>query len=310
MNLIWNGGKSVNISYDHYKIFYYVAKCRSITQAASVLHNNQPNITRAVKNLEKELGCPLFFRSRHGVLLTPEGEKLYEHIRIAFAHIQAGEEEMASVRTLQQGTVSIGASEIAVYCFLLPVLAEYHRLYPGIHIRLHNYTTPQAVSALKNGLVDLAVVTTQAEGFSELSCVTLKEIPEIAVCGRAYAELTKRTLSLAELSAYPLVCLGEQTMTYGFYAGLFLKKDLLFAPSVEAATIDQILLLVENDLGIGFIPADLLKVTGKEGSVCTLHLEEPLPSRKICSVRHPDFSLSAAAGRLEKMLRQAGAGSA
>lgn len=296
----------MNISYEHYKIFYYAAKCRSITQAAAVLRNNQPNVTRAIKTLEKELGCTLFFRSRHGVRLTPEGERLYKHVRIAVAQIEAGEEEMASMQTLQQGTISIGASEIALYCMLLPILKEYHTLYPEIRIRLYNYSPPQAVSAVKNGLVDLAVVTTQSGISTDLVCVDLKEIPEIAVCGKAYAELAERRWTLAELMEYPLVCLGEQTMTYEFYSELFIKKGLTFAPSVEAAAIDQILLLVENNLGIGFIPEGLLKVTGKAGSVCVIDLTEALPSRKICYIKHSEFSLNSAARKLEGMLRRAG----
>ena len=292
----------MNISYDHYRIFYYAAKCQSITKAAALLHNNQPNISRAVKSLERELGCSLFFRSRQGVRLTPEGEKLYRHIQIAFAHIEAAEEEIASVHTLQQGTVTIGASEVALYCYLLPIIREFHRLYPGIHIRLYNFSTPQAVSALKNGLVDFAGVSIQSGTFPDLTHIILKEIPEIAVCGKAYAKLAGERLALAELSKYPLVCLGEQTMTYSVYSELFLKKNLVFSPSVEAATIDQILLLVENDLGIGFIPEDLLRVTGKAESVFTLMLEDPLPSRKICFIKHPDYSLSVAARKLEEML--------
>ena len=89
----------MNISYDHYRVFYYVAKCRSITQASTLLLNNQPNVTRTIKTLEKELDCVLFVRSRQGVQLTPEGEKLFEHIRIAFEHIEAGEEEIALKKT-------------------------------------------------------------------------------------------------------------------------------------------------------------------------------------------------------------------
>ena len=53
----------MNISYDHYRIFYYVAKYRSITQAATIMLSNQPNVTRTIKNLEKELDCVLFVRS-------------------------------------------------------------------------------------------------------------------------------------------------------------------------------------------------------------------------------------------------------
>ena len=72
----------MNVSYDYYRIFYYVAKYGSFTQAASMLLNNQPNISRAMKTLESELGCTLFIRSNKGVTLTPEGEVLTVNIYI------------------------------------------------------------------------------------------------------------------------------------------------------------------------------------------------------------------------------------
>jgi len=84
------------ISYDYYKIFYYVAKCGSFTRAADILLSNQPNLTRAVKNLEQELGCTLLERSNKGVKLTDAGERLFAHISVAVEHIQAAEAEVAS----------------------------------------------------------------------------------------------------------------------------------------------------------------------------------------------------------------------
>lgn len=78
----------MNVSYDHYRIFYYVAKYGSFTQVANMLLNNQPNITRAMKVLEAELGCTLFIRTNKGVTLTHEGKALYAHISLAFEHIQ------------------------------------------------------------------------------------------------------------------------------------------------------------------------------------------------------------------------------
>ena len=101
------------ISYDYYRIFYYVAKYGNITQAAKILLNNQPNLTRAIKTLESELGCPLFIRNNRGMKLTPEGERLFEHIRIAFENIEAGEAEIIESRNLEKGTVFVAASEVA-----------------------------------------------------------------------------------------------------------------------------------------------------------------------------------------------------
>ena len=58
------------ITYDYYRIFYYVAQYKSFTKAARALHNNQPNITRCMNNLEQELKCTLFLRSNKGIALT------------------------------------------------------------------------------------------------------------------------------------------------------------------------------------------------------------------------------------------------
>lgn len=55
------GEKVMYISYDYYRIFYYVAKYGNFTQAAQALMNNQPNITRTIKNLEAELSCTLLY---------------------------------------------------------------------------------------------------------------------------------------------------------------------------------------------------------------------------------------------------------
>ena len=58
------------ISYDYYRVFYYVAKYGNITQAAKLMLNSQPNLTRTIKNLEAELGCALFSRSNQGEILA------------------------------------------------------------------------------------------------------------------------------------------------------------------------------------------------------------------------------------------------
>ena len=121
----------MNVNYDYYRVFYYVAKYKSFTGAANALLNNQPNITRMMKKLEEELGCTLFIRQRHGVTLTPEGEKLYRHVSIAFEHILWGEEEIARDQSLRAGIVTIAASEIALRCVLLPVLKLFRKTYPG-----------------------------------------------------------------------------------------------------------------------------------------------------------------------------------
>lgn len=289
----------MQISYDYYRVFYYAAKYRSFTAAATALLNNQPNITRAIKALESALGCTLFLRSNHGVTLTPEGEKLYTHIQIAFEHIETGEEEILREKTLQSGMVSVGATEIALHCLLLPVLKAYRAHYPGVKIHITNHSTSQAIDALKSGLLDLAVVTAPNPHFADLSERTIRSVPEVAICGNQYRHLLGRTVSLRELAKLPIVSLNVQSRTYERYAAIFGSYGLPFTPDIEAATTDQILPMVRSDLGIGFVPKQMVP---NEPDIHEIQLKESLPPRDICLLRQKNHSLSIAARKLEELI--------
>lgn len=247
------------VSYDAYRVFYTVARFGSFTKAASVLLASQPNLTRTIRNLESALGCTLFVRSNRGVSLTPEGEKLFARVSVACEQIQAGEEELASDRSLQSGVVSIGASETALHGFLLPVLGAFHRAYPGIRLRISNHSTPQALAALRNGLVDVAVVTSPTEDTSGLHIEPLGQFEEVPVCGPSLMRLCGQKLTLADLAAYPFISLGHETASYAFAYNLFAENGIAFSPDIEVATSDQILPLVRQDLGIAFLPGSFCR---------------------------------------------------
>ena len=145
------------ITYDYYRIFYFVAQYHSFTKAAEILKNNQPNITRCMNNLESELGCKLFIRSHQGVTLTAEGEKVYERVAVAYEQLRTVEEELALERSLESGLITIGASETALRLMLLSRLEHFHTRYPHVRLRISNHSTPQAIQALENGLVEICI---------------------------------------------------------------------------------------------------------------------------------------------------------
>ena len=287
------------IAYDYYRIFYYVAKYGNVTQAARVLLNNQPNLTRAVKTLESELGCPLFIRSNRGMKLTPEGERLLRHIRIAIENIEAGEAEIIESRNLERGSVFVAASEVALHCVLIPVLKKYRSLYPGIKLKISNHSTPQAIDAIKNGFADIAVVTTPTLPSAMLDEITVRKFREVAVCSSAFSELWGRKVSFEELLSYPLISLGTQTKSYELYSDFFAGEGLRYQPETEAATADQIIPMVKADLGIGFVPEEFLE--GIEG-VSVIETENPLPEREIRVVKRREQPLGIAAKEMEKLI--------
>ena len=291
----------MNISYDYYRIFYYVAKYGSFTAAANKLLNNQPNITRAMKVLESELGCTLFIRTNKGVTLTREGEALFAHISLAFEHIQTGEEEISANKGLQKGIVSIGTTEISLRCFLLPILNEYRNKYPGISIKISNLSSSQALSALKAGIVDFAVVTTPIQKDSALHEVKVKDFREVAICGETLkGKLGSAALGFKELTQYPIVSFEKGRSTHTFYTELFAKHGVNFSPDIEAATADQIIPIVKHNLGIGFIPEQFLD--DEPNGIYKLSLKDQIPARGICVITRKGHSPSLAVRELEKMM--------
>ena len=220
----------MNINFEYYKIFYYVAKYGNLTKAAHVLGNSQPNITRAMNCLESEIRCTLFIRTNRGVRLTPEGERLYTRVSAAMAQLQLAEEELTDSTGLEHGSISIGASETALSIYLLERLKHFHMTYPNIRLKIYNHSTPQAVHSVKNGEIDFAIVTTPTTAKPPLKEIRLESFREVLVGGKTFTALSSQTLTLAELKNYPLICLGRETMTFAFYHQLFLSHGLELEP--------------------------------------------------------------------------------
>lgn len=273
----------MNITYDYYRIFYFVAKYQSFTKAASILLSNEPNISRSIRNLEHEFGVSLFIRSNRGVTLTPEGQKLYT--RVAAAHHQ------------------LSSAEAALQILLLPKLREFHQKFPEIKIHISSVTTPQAVSSLKSGLVDLAIVTSPTGVTRPLKEISLRPIREVLIGGPRFASLSGTPKTLKELADYPFILLNSQTNAHDFYLHFFSEHGISIKPDIEVVTTDQILPMIKYDLGIGFLPEQFAMDALMKKEVFQILMSTPLPPRSICLVKNPSQPASIAAREFEKMLR-------
>lgn len=290
------------IPYDYYRIFYYVAQHKSFTKAAEALGNNQPNITRCMNNLEQDLGCKLFVRTNHGVSLTPEGQRLYSRAAVAFEQLRLGESELRSDCSLRTGSISIAASEAALHLTLLNRLDAFHRRYPGIHLRITNDSTPRAMEGLLQGQVDCAAITTPCPVRKSLQETALVSFREILICGSDFHDLTAETRSLRDLENLPFVCMSRGTSTYTFYQQLFLKHNLAFHVEMEAGTMDQVLAMVQSNLGVGFYPESMAASALAVGTVFQIRLAEPIPERFVNLIEDTSRPQSVAMKAFKKML--------
>ena len=293
----------MNVNFEYYRIFYYVAKYRNFTKAARVLGNSQPNITRAMNCLEQQVHATLFIRTNRGVQLTSEGEELYNYVSAAMAQIFAAEEALSENDGLLYGNIVIGTSETALNIFLVDQLKSFHQRYPGLRLKIYNYSTPQALEAVRSGKVDFAVVSTPVETAGPLKVTSLASFQDILVGGRTFEHLTSRAVSLSELKEYSLMGLGRETMTYKFYNRFFMTHGQEFAPDIEVATTDQILLMVKSELGLAFVPEPMTRESLKKEEIVTIQLQEEIPIREICLVYDYQHPLNSAARQFVTMCK-------
>lgn len=287
---------------EYYHVFYFAAKYKNLTLAADALHNSQPNVSRTIRLLEHDLGCQLLIRSNRGISLTPEGERLYAHVRIAMEQLQDAEDELKRITGLHEGVVSVGAGETALYLLLLPVLRKFRESHPQIRIHIQNHLTLQALESVRQGAVDFAVIASPARISDPLKSRSLMHFQDILIGGTAFSGLSQSPVSLHDIREYPLVCLGGHTMSRHFFDELYRRSGLTLKPDFEAATTDQILPMVKNNLGLGFFPEKMAEEALTSGEVCRIRLTGEIPRRQIFLVENQERPLTLAAETLKALL--------
>lgn len=292
----------MNVNFEYYRIFYYVAKYGNFTKAAHVLNSSQPNVTRAMNCLEHEINCTLFVRTNRGVFLTPEGERLYTRVSAAMVQLQMAEEELTDSIALEHGSISLGASEIALNIYLLDRLRKFHMTYPGVRLKICNDSTPQAIHSVRNGEIDFAVVTSPMNLDEPLKEIRLQGFQEILVGGKSFAGLADKKLTFEDLKEYPFICLGMDTTTYHFYYQLFLSYGVELVPDTEAATTDQVLPLVKSELGLAFLPEIMARDAIQKQEIVQIQLKHEIPMRYISMVYDEKRPMNVAAQRFKKIL--------
>lgn len=294
----------MNSNFEYYKAFYYVAKYENLTKAASVLKTSQPAVTRTIHNLENDLGCRLFTRSKKGMTLTPEGHTFYKYIAAGCAQFFKGENDLSNLISLENGTIYISATETALHCYLFEAMGEFNQKYPNVHFKVLNNSTMDSVNAVKEGKVDLAFVSTAFSVGKPLKRKILQNYQEILIGGSRYRELQGRNVSLQELSTYPWISLTAEALTRTFLNEYFEKHGLRFSPDMELATTDMILPAVKHNLGIGFIPEEFARAEIESGNVFEINVEEALPERSVILIYDTEYPQSIASKEFQKFLNE------
>ena len=167
-----------------YKAFYYVAKNKSITQAANELMVSQPAVSKSIKTLERDLNTTLFNRNSDGVTLNTAGELLYNKIKQSMELIISAEKDVDSYNNMEHGTINIGAGNTIMQRFLMPYIREFHEMYPNINVIVHTLVTDELLKRAQLGLVDIVFTHLPNDIPSNFKTYKLKKLHDILVVNK------------------------------------------------------------------------------------------------------------------------------
>lgn len=293
----------LDINFELYKVFYYVATTLSFSEASKRLYISQSAVSQSIKLLEKRLNQSLFVRSTKRVSLTPEGEILLQHIQPAVNLIMRGESQLLEVNSLEGGQLRIGASDTLCRYFLVPYLNLFHHLYPHVHLKIMNRSSQACCELLAHGQVELIITNYPNPPLFGLSTLTtLKPFHDVFLANRKFFPCPEAPLSLAELSSYPLLMLDRKSVSGQSLVHLFRQNHLELMPEIELNSNDLLVDLARIGLGVAYIPEYC--IPADDPDLYCIPMLDVIPERKIVTAYSEDSPLSAAAKRFLDLLKE------
>jgi DNA-binding transcriptional LysR family regulator len=240
-----------NVTFRQLRVFNAVARHLSFAKAAEILHVSAPAITMQIKELEAEVGMPLFERQGRKVSLTTSGEYLLVYARKMLALLKDAEDAAARLQRIETGKLTIGMVDTTTY-FIPALLSKFLKEHEGIELALNVGNRSELIQALQNSEVDIAImgsppseISVRAEPFAAnpLVFVASPEHPLAGESGLRAEDLRQQSFIVREPGS------GTRSAMEAFFS------QARFQPrfSMELQSNDAIKQAVKANLGLSFL---------------------------------------------------------
>lgn len=269
MNKIHVSQKGMLMSISKFETLAKVCELGSLTKAAEVLGCTQSAVSHTINSLEEQFGFAILTRSRAGVKLTDDGQRIMPSVRGILNYYEQLNQTVSAIRGLDFGTVRIGAFTSVAVHWLPGVIKEFQQDYPNVDIKLLNGDYHDVEKWLTEGSVDLGFVNLPTSLNCE--CIALMEDKLLAILPPDH--------KFASYPKFPLVeCETEAFITLLETSNHDANKALSAAgikPNIKFSTKDDyaIIAMVEQGLGISIMPELLLR--GRHDNVAVKELVPP-----------------------------------
>jgi len=268
------------VNLELYRIFYVVAETGNITKASLKLNISQPAVTKQIKNLEGELGGPLFIRTKKGVILNETGQEMFISIKQALTLIDEAEKKFKNLEKLEKGTIKIGISTNLTRNYLLKYIQIFHKLYPNIIIEISTDPTSELIKSLKAGALDFIVAKIPKFNDNELEYKILGKTEDAFVVNKDYANLINRELKLSDIIQYPILLQKQPSNSRETIDNYCKENNIHLASVMNIASSNLLVDFVKIGYGIGFITKQYIESELNNNELFVLNIIPKIKSNK------------------------------
>jgi DNA-binding transcriptional LysR family regulator len=234
------------------EVFLAIAHAQSFSRAAERIHLSQPTLSEHMKELEEELGVPLFVRHSRSVSLTEAGRVFEDYATRVVATLAAGRHAIAELDGLKRGSLVVGASTTPGTYVLPARIAKFREQYPGITVALRIGNSRTVEERVRDGEVDLAVIGGHVLGPSE-RCVAAGIVDELQLIVPPNYPVKDASLPPARLAREPLLIREEGSATRQATERALRQAGVTFKPAMELDHTETIKRAVMAGLGVAFV---------------------------------------------------------
>ncbi len=277
----------MDINFELYKVFYYVAENLSFTKASKLLFVSQSSVSQSIKQLESKLNVKLFNRDKKNIILTEEGKILFSYVKVSFENLKTAEKR---IENYEKNEVFIGASDTLCKYLLLPIFRDFHQSNPDIKIKISNQPSKMTIEDIQNNKLDFGIVNLSSnERYDNINTIHLKEYEEVLVCSKNMYKNFSGKISFDDIKDYPMITLRNNTNTRNFLDNFYKENNRILEPEFEVVSIDLIIELIKTDLGLGFVMSETIK---KDEDLRKIDFYPKLPKKNIAIIINKTLPVS------------------
>jgi DNA-binding transcriptional LysR family regulator len=239
------------------RYFLAVARALNFTRAAEECNVAQPSLTRAVRQLEDELGGDLFRRERPHAQLTELGQRMQPLLQQCYDSAIGARSLASSIRSGEVGSLRIAVSATIETALLMPYILELWKHFKRLEVKLLRGTAPQVAEFMKSGSAELAIASSLGDTWDRLDTWPLFSEGFVLVVGSSHRLADCNSIQLSDVRGEALL-MRTYCEHFELLASVLRTQGFPIDRAHEVPSEHDLEAFLQQDLGVAFVPQSVL----------------------------------------------------